>query len=55
MASAMQNPRRIYIFSYVLKPDKFEGAFQKGNLGIFFILLDEHRLNQEEFINIEMF
>lgn len=32
-----------------------EGMFQRGNLGIFFILLNEHRLNQGVFIDIEQF
>lgn len=42
----MQNPSSSFIFSYVLKPDKLEGAYQMRNLGIF-LFLDEHHLNPE--------
>lgn len=40
----MQNPSSSFIFSYVLKPDKLEGAYQMRNLGNF-LFLDEHCLN----------
>lgn len=37
----------------VLKSDKLEGAFKRGNLEIFFILMKNYHLSQEEFIDIE--
>lgn len=40
----MQNPSSSFIFSYVLKPDKLEGAYQRRNLEKK-LFLDEHRLN----------
>lgn len=45
----------LFIFHSVLKSDKLEGMLQRGNLGIFFILLNEHHLNQGVFIDIEQF
>lgn len=54
MAGAMQNLRGNSIFfCHVLNQDKLEGAFQNGNHGIFLLLLNEHRRNQEVLINIE--
>lgn len=41
---AMQNPRRLFIFSCVLKPYKLEVAFI-GEILVFFILLNEHFLS----------
>lgn len=39
----MQNPRRHFIFSRLLKLDKLEGMFQNGNFGFFFfIIMIEH-------------
>lgn len=50
----MQNPRRPCIFSPVLKPDKIEERFRGKNIGIFFILFNEYRLNSEKFIFINI-
>lgn len=41
-------------YSRVSKSDELEGAIQKRNLGIFSILLNEHCLNQEAVINVEL-
>lgn len=54
MSIAMQNPRRPCIFSPVLKPDKIEERFRGKNIGIFFILFNEYRLNSEKFIFINI-
>ena len=37
MADAMQNPRRLSILGYVLKPETVEGRFKTDNLDIFHI------------------
>lgn len=36
------NPRSLFVLSLVLKPDKLQGVFQRGNLGEFFMLLNAH-------------
>lgn len=41
------------ILSHVLKSNKPVKAFQRRNLGYFFIVLNEYRLNPEIFINIK--
>lgn len=43
----MENSRRPFIFSRVLEPDKLDRCISKlkRNLGMLFILLNEHRLS----------
>lgn len=51
-----KNSRRHFIYhSRVLKPDKLEGAFQMENLAIFFILLNEYRLNSRDIYKYRAF
>lgn len=51
----MESLRRLFIFSRVLRPEKLEGAFLRGNVGILLILMNEHRLNQEILMNTGQF
>lgn len=51
--SCSTKPRVVFIFSRVLKPRNLDAAFQRRNLWIiFFILLNEHRLNTEKMCGI---
>lgn len=50
MDVAMQNPRRLHIFSQVLIPNKLQELFQKKNLHV---NLNENRFNPDVFMNIE--
>lgn len=51
------NGNRLFIFSRVLKPNKIESTFQRGNLQIFsyIFFFNEHCLNPEVLINVEQF
>lgn len=48
---AMENPPRLFSFSCVLKPDRLDGAFQKGNFVGVFTLLNEYCSRPEVFID----
>ena len=52
---AMEKPVYFLFLAVYLIPDKLEGGVSKRKYWDFFILLNEHRLNQEVFINIEQF
>lgn len=52
LSFAMQNFRRLFIFSRVFKPDTLVREFQKEKSWDFLILLTKYRLNLELFMNI---